>query len=160
MRKTFLKRQGLSEEMGLQITSMADIFMILLVFLLKSFATSVTTVSPSTGIELPVAVKSDAELKDTLKMEISSNSIIIDQKPVVELRNFEFKPGEVEETGRNDAIYEVLANERKRQPVPNMDSTLVLMADQRTPYSTIKAVVGTAASAGFVDLQLVLLEAN
>lgn len=160
MRKSFLKKQQQSGEMALQITSMADIFMILLVFLLKSFSTSINNLAPTMRMELPVAAKSSEEVKDLVKMEVSSSGIMIDQKPVVTLVNFEFPPGEVSEAGRNEKIYSVLFEERKRQPIPNMDSKLLLMADENTPYATLKTLIGSAAAAGFVDLQLVTSEAE
>jgi hypothetical protein len=94
-------------------------------------------------------------IKETLKMEITQDSVLVDQKRVVRLRNFEFEPGELPEFGYSGPIYKVLYEQRKHQPNPNMDSNLLLLADERTPYSTIKAILASAASAGFVDLQLV-----
>jgi biopolymer transport protein ExbD len=159
VKSKFMKKQNLNEDMSLQITSMADIFMILLVFLLKSYSTSISTLTPTSQMELPMAIKSAGEVKDTVKLEISSGSILIDQKQVLGLANFEFKPGDVKENGQNQILFDILFEERKRQPIPNMDSNLLVMADQETPYSTLKTVVASAAAAGFVDLQLVVVEA-
>lgn len=156
--KSFLKKQHQSGEMSLQITSMADIFMILLVFLLKSYSTSVANLSPVSQMELPSAGKTASEIKDLVKMEVSSDSVLIDQKPVLLLKNYEFKPGDVNGTGKIDKIYDILYEERKRQPIPNMDSKLLLMADENTPFSTLRTIIDSAAAAGFVDLQLVTAE--
>jgi biopolymer transport protein ExbD len=158
MKSKFSKSKKLGEDMSLQITSMADIFMILLVFLLKSYSTSVSNLTPSAQMELPIAVKAGGEVKDTVKLEIGASGILIDQKHVLGLSNFEFRPGDVRENGQNPAIYDVLFEERKKQPIPNMDSNLLVMADKETPYSTLKTVVASAAAAGFVDLQLVVVE--
>jgi biopolymer transport protein ExbD len=155
----FGKRPAASEDMALQITSMADIFMILLVFLLKSYSTSINNLAPTSGLTLPsVADKVVGEVKETVKLEISPSTILIDTKPVVNLANFEFPPGEIGANGQNPSIYSILFEERKRQPIPNMDSNLIVMADQETPYATLKTVVASAAAAGFVDLQLVVVE--
>jgi hypothetical protein len=54
-RKSFLKRRAPHEEMSLQITSMADIFMILLVFLLKSLSSGTIQIAPSKGLQLPIS---------------------------------------------------------------------------------------------------------
>ncbi len=159
-KRSFLKkkRKKLSTDVALQITSMADIFMILLVFLLKSYATSVSNIAPTAHLSLPEITKGHAEIKDTLKVEIAGNTILIDQKPVVTLHNFEFDAKEDAPGGASQSIINVLNAQRKMQPDPNMDSGLIVMADQNTPYSTIKRVVASAAGAGFVDLQLVVVE--
>jgi biopolymer transport protein ExbD len=155
----FKKKRKLSEDMALQITSMADIFMILLVFLLKNYSTTLSNLSPSNGVRLPIATSS-GEIKDTLKVEISPDAISVDSSPIVKLRAFNFRPGAINDAGVSPALYTVLFSERKKLPIPNMDSNLIVMADDRTPYSTLKAVLASAAGAGFVDLQLVVVEPN
>ena len=57
------KSRPQSEEMSLQITSMADIFVIILVFLLKSYATSSVNVNPMAGMSLPEAHAGDAPIE-------------------------------------------------------------------------------------------------
>lgn len=157
MKKSFIKRKPATQDMALQITSMADIFMILLVFLLKNYATSITNITPTAHLSLPVAA-SKGILKETLKIEIAQDLIVIDQKPVTKLSNFEFTNGDANEDGTSLSISKILNEQRLLKPDPNVDSTLLVMADQRAPYSTIKRVVASAAQAGFVDLQLVVVE--
>ena len=159
MKKSFLKkRKKSSGDVALQITSMADIFMILLVFLLKSYASSVSNVAPTAHISLPEISKTKGEVKDTLKVEIADNIVLIDTKPAATLKNFEFEPTEDGPGGISPAVLKILNEQRKLRPEPNMDSSLIVMADQQTPYATIKRVVASAASAGFVDLQLVVVQ--
>ena len=156
MKTPFTKRKKMSEEMSLQITSMADIFTIILVFLLKSFSTNLTTFSPSDGISLPEG-KSEGKIQETLKMEITPSSILVDQKPILSLKNFEFADQPKEDDEVSPEVLNVLSQQRKLLPEPNMDSTLIVMADEKMPYSTLKRVLASAATAGFVDLQLVVV---
>lgn len=159
MSKTFLKKKKLPTEMSLQITSMADIFMILLVFLLKNYATSISNIAPTARLSLPEVTKGSGNIKETLKVEIANDTVVVDQKPVLKLQNFAFTPEE--ETGlagSSPTLLKVLTDQRSLKPEPNTDSSLLVMADQRTPYSTLKRVVASAAGAGFVDLQLVVVE--
>ncbi len=155
----FIKRRPKSGDIALQITSMADIFMILLVFLLKSYASSLTTVSPSAVMTLPNSPTNvKGVIKDTLKLEIASDLVLIDQKPVIKLVNFEFPEEDQGDFGVSESVARVLKDQRSLKPEANADSSLVVMADERVPYSTIKRVVASAAQAGFVDLQLVVIE--
>jgi biopolymer transport protein ExbD len=155
--KTFLKRKKNSEDMSLQITSMADIFMILLVFLLKSYSTSVTNISPSKEMKLPLA-EAGGTMKDSLKLEISRGGILVDQKEIVKLRGLEFDPADVSPMGHCPPLFRVLLEQRRHLPDANVDSTLLVLADEATPYATLRPVLASAASAGFVDLQLVVIQ--
>lgn len=136
---------------------MADIFMILLVFLLKSYSSNLTTVSPQSDIKLPVVSSGDT-FKETLKLEISSNSILVDQKEIVPLRNFEFNERDLAAESTSSRLFMTLSEQRKRLPEPNMDSNLLIMADEKTPYATVQRVLKDAARAGFVDLQLLVVQ--
>ena len=159
MKKSFLKkRKNAPTDVALQITSMADIFMILLVFLLKNYANSVTTIAPTAHLVLPEVKQSVSVIKETLKIEIADSTILIDQKPAVRLQGFQFDPGEDGPGGISPSVLKILNDQRKLRPDPNMESSLIVMADQQTPYSTIKRVVASAASAGFVDLQLIVVQ--
>lgn len=160
MSTLFKKRKPASGDMPLQITSMADIFMILLVFLLKSYSTSISNLAPTLQIALPEVSKGSAQVKDSLKIEVSAEAVLVDQKPVARLRNFEFGADAGADPAISAPIYQTLAAERTKMPEPNVDSALIVMADQKAPYSTIKRVVASAAKAGFVDLQLVVVESE
>src|SRR5262245_1827387 len=153
IKKGFLKKKKkkVAMDVALQITSMADIFMILLVFLLKSYATSITNIAPSARISLPELDQAQGIPKDSLKIEVGKDVVIIDQKHAVHLNNYEFNPDEASDGETSPTITRILNEERKKTPDPNMESALVVMADEGTPYSTIKRVVASAAGAGFVD---------
>jgi biopolymer transport protein ExbD len=141
-----------TEEVSLQITSMADIFMILLVFLLKSYATGLASVSASQGVVLPEA-HGRGVYQDALKVEILRDSVLVDQKAAARLRDFAF-------LGAEDGISRALQAERGRTKGDAADSQLLLLADRRTPYATLKRVMGAAAGAGFADLHLAVVQGD
>lgn len=160
MKSKFLKKKKkrVNGEFSLQITSMADIFMILLVFLLKNYATSITNIAPTAQMSLPEVSAAPGIPKDSLKIEVSRDSITVDDKPALALHDFMFTADEMANGESSPTISNLLNAERKKTPDPNMDSALVVMADEGTPYSTIKRVVASAAGAGFVDLQLLVVQ--
>jgi biopolymer transport protein ExbD len=132
--------------------------MILLVFLLKSYATSITNIAPSARISLPELEKAEGIPKESLKIEIGKDTVVIDEKPALQLNNFQFAAEEMSSGETSPTITRILNDERKKTPDPNVDSALVVMADEGTPYATIKRVVASAAGAGFVDLQLLVVQ--
>jgi biopolymer transport protein ExbD len=143
---------------------MADIFTILLVFLLKSYASGSLGVSISRDVTLPVARGSDEDVQ-ALKIEVSEQMIQVEGRPVVALQQFSYSPADVSETGALRPVERALASERGKQSViassnedVKVDARVLVMADQRTPYRTLKAVLASAALQGFTDFKLVVVK--
>ena len=162
----FGKRNHGSEDMNLQITSMADIFIILLVFLLKSFATSAVTIAPSNGMKVPEANASDSSV-DALKVEISQDAVQVEGTPVTNLKEFKFANGELLTNGSSQTLGKALDRERQRQLLiakansdVKIDPKILIVADQRAPYSTVKAVLASAALNGYTDFKLAVVKGN
>ena len=156
---SFLKKKSGPADVSLQITSMADIFMILLVFLLKNYSASLTNLAPTAQLSLPeVAVSEKSIPKESLKIEISRDAVLVDQNLAVRLSNYDFPPNETQESQGSVTIARLMKEQRELRPTPNTESSVVVMADQRAPYSTVKRVIASVAGAGFVDLQLIVVD--
>lgn len=153
----FGKKKKLNSDMALQITSMADVFMILLVFLLKNYSSSIATIAPAGKTKLPIA-EAKAPAKETLKLEISPDSILIDEKPILTLKDFAYDAQDVVVAGGADKLKEALMEQRQKNPEKSKEAHLMLIADEKAPYETIQRVLASAASSGFVDLQLVVVQ--
>ncbi len=151
-----------SEEMTLQITSMADIFTIILVFLLKSLASGMSNITPTQAMSLPsVTAQSKGMMKEALVLEVGKTAILVDQAPVAKLENFNFQNEEEFTKTVLESLLKYRVKVKTREPASvdaQTDPNLLVMADELTPYSTLKAVMNAAASAGYVDLQLVVLK--
>jgi biopolymer transport protein ExbD len=155
------KKKAQNGEMELQITSMADIFTILLVFLLKSYSTSAAQISPS-GMTLPQAVAGQAN-EDAVKVQISQTGIQVEGEPIMELKDGKFVTAPA--SGMVDALGVRLEKERKRQeliaasnPDVKLHSRVIIVADEKVPYSTLKAVLLTSATQGFTDSKLAVIQ--
>jgi biopolymer transport protein ExbD len=146
-------------EMSLQITSMADIFTIILVFLLKTTASGISSISPNGGTTLVVSSGEEIE-KDTLTLEVNKDSILVDNNNVLNLADFQFPLTEIQANGVSQSLYTSLLSQRKNHPGIDEGSQLLVLADESTPYSTLKTVLASAANTGFVDLQLVVVKAE
>lgn len=158
-RKSFVKRSGQNPEMSLQITSMADIFMILLVFLLKSVSSGAIDIAPSTGLSLPVAA-TDNKSVQALKVEVSEKAVLVEGHASSQMSNFRFSSSDIEENGASKSLTSALSQERSKQPAKageTADSRIIVIADQRAPYQTIKAVLASAAVQGYTDVKLAVV---
>jgi biopolymer transport protein ExbD len=167
MKNSFLgKKKKMSADTSLQITSMADIFMILLVFLLKSYASGSIEITPSPGIQLPTG-KTEDVTNDALKIEIAEGSVLVESKPVAEIEKFAFKNSDLLENGVSKALSKALEIARKRQGLISQanadvkaDARVIVLADQRAPYATIKTVLASAAVNGYTDFKLAVINEN
>ena len=167
MKKSFLgKRKAVSGDMSLQITSMADIFIIILVFLLKSFSSGAMSLNPSQGTRLPAADGQDIAV-EALKLEISETLVQVEGKPAANLAGFKFEGADLQANGSSKSLNQVLELERKRQlliaqsnPDVKVDAKVIVMADERAPYSTVKAVLASAALNGYTDFKLAVVKGD
>lgn len=144
--------------MALQITSMADIFTIILVFLLKGYSTSSIVVTPSAGLTLPAAEAASGDFQ-FLKIELSETAVQVEGQSVVALEKFK-----VLKEADWDSLGSALAKERERQNLiaksnsdVQVDARVLVVADQRAPYSSIRRVLASAAGAGFTDTKLAVI---
>lgn len=158
------KKAPASQDIPLNITAMADIFTILLVFLLKSFSSGAVSLSPSQGLILP---KADAQAPyfEALKIEISQNAILVEEKPVSKLKDFQFEKADVQSNRSSRSLSQALQSERKRQlyiakrnKSVKIDPKVMIIADQRAPYRTIKSVLASAAVNGYTDFKLAVIQ--
>ena len=162
MKRGFLKRtKPESDEMTLQITSMADIFTIILVFLLKGYSTSALNITPSQGLMLPEAHAAESAV-EALKIEVSKSAVQVEGQSVTSLADFKFDRSELNTNGSTKSLGSALERERKRQMLiaakntdVKVDAKVLIIADQHAPYSTIKAVLASAALNGYTDFKLV-----
>lgn len=163
-KKGFKAKKVGGTDVALQITSMADIFTIILVFLLKSFAGGAMAVAPSEGVKLPVAT-SEATSPPALTIEVSEKAIQVENAFVSPLARFRFPAGELRPNGIPAKLDENLEKQRKRQELiaksnsdVSVDSKVIVLADQRTPYITLRSVLSAAALHGFTDFKLVVVK--
>jgi biopolymer transport protein ExbD len=160
-RRKFKSRKLGNEDMVLQITSMADIFTIILVFLLKSFATGASPVSPSQDMNLPESASSD-QMAEAMKIEVSQDAVIFEEKTIAGLKNFRFDPADLENDGTarslNIAMRRPASVTTPDTPEGSAGPGLLVMADKKVPYTTLKTIMDTAAGNGFSNFKLVVVE--
>lgn len=170
------RRSGTNEEVALQITSMADIFTILLVFLLKSYSVSAINVDVGKDIKLPVA-NGGTESVEAMKIQVTSAGIMVEGNPVLKLNNYEPSGSDVARDGTYPELVKALKREREKQrqiataqvkegakaedaAKQNFDQKLLVIADKQVPYRLLKGVLTSASAQDFTDFKLVVVTAD
>jgi len=176
-------RKKIHKDFELQLTSMMDILVIILVFLLKSYATSTNSFSSVPGIKLPIS-KSQEMTPDSLHLIVTPEAITFETQRVIEFiqtpdalnggqPTYSFKPEDIDEGGMRIArLYDALNAAREKaevlrakssardangNPLP-FDGVLAIQADKRVKYDTLRKIMYTAGAAQFRIFRLLAMK--
>lgn len=144
----------------LNITSMTDMFTIMLVFLLQTYSTAEVQITPDNDIRLP-ASSSLLNATESIKISLSKNSLKIDQTKLADVKNADFLPQDLEDKDANfikplfEELDKIAKNEKDKPHVK--EGRILLQADKDLPYATLRKVMYTASMAGYPQLKLVTL---
>ncbi len=163
------------DEIALQITSMADVFTILLVFLLKSYSVSAIDVDVGKDVKIPVA-NGGAQTIEAMKVQVTATSITIEGQPILKLTNYESAPSDIARDGTFPEVVKALKREREKQKQiateqlkqggkaedikANFDAKLLVIADKKVPYKLLKVVLASASAMDFSDFKLVVVSSD
>ncbi len=170
-RKRFQPSHSKNALFALNITSMTDMFTILLVFLLQTYSTAEIQVTPDKGQNLPL---SNAEANPIMALQVSltNEDFKIERDTLLTIVNKNFKPEDVDKNDSNfiPKLFEALqkiSNEEKareqafndgtstKRPNPGiLEGRVLLKAEATMPYQMVRKVMYTASMAGFPKLKL------
>jgi len=147
---------------GLNITSMTDMFTILLVFLLQTYSTSDVEIIPEKDMRLP-ASSSSTNPVESIKLVVSKELVKIDKTKIAEMKNSDFEAKDIDPNDTNFILplfneLDKIAKDEKLKDNPAVkEGRILLQADSALPYSVLRKVMYTASMAGFPQLKLVTL---
>jgi biopolymer transport protein ExbD len=153
------RRKRGSGEVKLNITSMMDMFTIILVFLLKNFSTQGQIVTPATGLTLPTSsVERTAE--GALNVTISKNGITVENRTVIDEKEFAeiLKQQDFMIPRLHEALKTYEQEARKSAEIFQKEFTgeITIHGDISTPYKVITRVMYTCGQAGFPVMNLLV----
>jgi biopolymer transport protein ExbD len=125
---------------SLSLTSMVDMFAILVIFLLTNTSTVNQWVEVGHGIQLPKAKASDAPPK-AATIQISTDQVFGDAEPLASTRQVLAGGPTVESVRR------WLSKQKK-------DGYVNIVAHEKVPYGVIRRVISSCRDAGFQNVNL------
>jgi biopolymer transport protein ExbD len=151
-----LKKQGNSHGSHLNITSMMDIFVIILVFLLYNVSFDSESEKVTSGLKLPNSNSSKLYKENKINIAMSLESIKVNNEVVMQL-NRGVVPASAVQGDKIVPLFNALnkikdADEAKRgaEAANNTNASLVMFqADKRIPYKQLDPVMKTAGMAGY-----------
>lgn len=149
----------------IQITSMVDMFVILLVFLLKSYSTSPVNITPQDGLRLPESNISTDPV-DVVKLVVSKSGMFVEENRVVELTQGQLPKDAVDATDPQfiRTLYEALdKHAQKAKSIASVnesfefDGKVLMQVDRELPYELLQKVMYTSMLAGYSDVKLAVV---
>lgn len=149
----------------IQITSMVDMFVILLVFLLKSYSTSPVNITPSDKLTMPAST-STKDPVDVLKLVVSKAGVFVEDRKIVDLEQgvVATKDLDSNDTQFIRPLYQALDDQAKKSrqiasvnEEVEFDGKVLMQADRSLPYELLRKVMYTSMMAGYADVKIAVI---
>lgn len=152
----------------LNITPMMDMMTIILVFLLKSFSSSSSTITFDSNLQVP---RSTTQLKpkEAISLTVTKKVILVEGDGIAPINQGKVDPA-VKRDGENGyyitPLVDILEKHaRKEKKVAELtgvpwDAQLMVVADQTTPYRLLTEVLYSCGQAGYANYRLLVLKSK
>jgi biopolymer transport protein ExbD len=125
---------------SLSLTSMVDMFAILVIFLLTNSSTVSQWIDVGHDIQLPKATGQDQPVK-AATIQINSETVFADRKPLTSVRQV------LAGGPTSEAVRGWLAKQKK-------EGYVNIVADSRVPFGVVRRVIATCQASGFANVNL------
>ena len=148
----------------LMLTSMMDMFTIVLIFLLFSFSEKVETIKLDNELELPRS-STKLDYDKNLKLVLTKSSLMLEDEIIAELKNGEIK-GFNEKKLKTSILYKRLREhfEKSKNTVEENPEEkpaiqqIIFLCDKSHEFKIINQVMKTAGLAGYPNFQFAVLQ--
>ncbi len=148
---SFIQRK-VTKTATLNLTSLMDIFTILVFFLLMNTGES-QELAKANFVKLPDS-NADGILHGQLVINVAQDAIMIDNEKIVAVSDVNRHPGEVNKP-LGEALKAFAEESGELTEVEKkIGRSVTIMGDQSVPYDLLKAVMTTCSAYGFRDVSL------
>ena len=181
--RTRRRKKKLNKHFELQLTSLIDVLVIILVFMLKSYQTSLNSLATVQGLQMPISSSPD-EPRDSLQVIVTPEGITFEGNRILEFAqdvasagstegSYKFGANDLDENGRRIvSLFNTLVAAREKSellkakspvrdaqgnPLP-FDGILAVTADKRIQYDTLRKIMYTAGAAGFKVFRFIAMK--
>jgi biopolymer transport protein ExbD len=146
----------------LMLTSMMDMFTIILIFLLFSFSENPETLRLKKDLELPRST-AEAGYQKAIQIELSKHELRLNDEVLAEVRDHRIiglSPDDL----TSSTLYQRLKTKRSEQSAgatdgaPGQAPHILFLCDKFHSFKTINNVIKTAGMAGYPNFQFAVLE--
>lgn len=156
------RRRG-SKPPGLMLTSLLDMFTIILIFLIVSFEAEDNEFKLNPDLTLPES-SAKAPLKPAVNVVVNAGGVLVDEKQVVRFSggkstDAQRQAGQIPELVEAlKVIYERKYGEDRIEVGEDTEPMIVVQSDKQLDYGTLYLVLRSAANAGFFKYRLAIFK--
>lgn len=146
---------------GLMLTSLLDMFTIILIFLIVSFEAEDHEFQLNDNIELPEST-SRSVFKPAVNVAITPEQILVEKEPVVRFDE-DREPTVAYPDGKIPVLVTQLEANfqdflKKQKKDPDMEAVILVQADKNLDYDTLYLVLRSASLAGFSKYRMATMK--
>jgi len=150
-------------EAGLNITSMMDMFTIVLVFLLKNFEAEGNLLTQADNLKLPNSVSKKTVKEISLTVVVDNEQVLVDSKPIV--ATSEVLASETVLINPMKETFDKLREmELKAALLTGKDTDeeeggkVIIQIDKNIPYDVMYKVMATAGASGYSNISFAVIQ--
>ncbi len=142
----------------LNLTSMMDMFTIILVFLLKTYATEGSLTQPTDSLTLPKSTVT-APPEVALDLVVSNEVVMVNDKPIVAWDKVKKQKGFVIEALRDELLYYATeANRMKKEMGSDFSGKIIIQGDKDIAYKDLVKIMATCGVSEYPNMRLVVYQ--
>jgi biopolymer transport protein ExbD len=146
----------------LMLTSMMDMFTIILIFLLFSFSETPETLRLDKNLELPHS-SAEAGYKKAIQIVLSKNELRLDDEVMAEVRGHRILGLTPDDPGSSTLCQRLKSRRAEQKAEAPEDATdqaphILFLCDKSHSFKTINSVIKAAGMAGYPNFQFAVLE--
>ena len=157
------RRHKKVEEAKMGLTSLMDIVSIIVVYLLKSYASDPVLIQPIAEQKIPMS-KADSPIQQGVAVYISSKELIFNEKKLVALKEGEIDPNAIKNKHLIQPLYDAMVEEAEKakqmaeQTQTEWDARAIIIGDQALKFKTLVDIMYTAGRAEYVEYAFCVIQ--
>lgn len=159
------KKHRESDEPSLNINSMMDMMVIILVFLLKSYGAEPIQINQSDDLRLPFST-SELAPEDMLVVSITAKWIMVEDQQVIPINEGQIDASALQSADSavipelQQRLEEVMQEQQQWADMANRDfeKVMTIVVHAKSPYRVLTQVMITATAAGITNFKFAILQ--
>ncbi|GAB2600482.1 hypothetical protein GCM10027034_37030 [Ramlibacter solisilvae] len=145
-RKRRAHKERAGDTTGMMLTSLMDIFIVLVLYLLVNQSSGIVLETPD-HVVLPDSGV-DTLPRQSIQIVLSDRDVRIQGEPVISMRDV-VASDEAEIAPIRQAIERIKGEAEKRQEQAGVDTEVTIVADRNVPYKVLKKIMVSSSDAGY-----------
>ena len=148
----------------INITSMMDMFTIILLFLLKSFSADGSMLTNADNLILPNSISNKRPQEIALQVAVTQDAILVDNTPVVDTRSVFEKDQEEYDEDTTSALDMALKAKMDRElellqigALTEIKGEIIVQVDKNINFDVMYKVMRTCGRQGYVNMKFAVM---